>query len=185
MQFAEAVGISAERVAKTLLLRVCQRRARVHRPHAAVLLAAPDRVDLDAVGAILDADCVRLASRSELQNALGVAPGAVSPFWLGSIPVHLDVSLLAESTVFVGTGAPGIELEIAPADLRDVTRATVGRYRLAAICHEPVCAARAVPRRLQLPILLIRCRWRFGAAVPKKLRQIGAILTLRSRRDSN
>jgi Cys-tRNA(Pro)/Cys-tRNA(Cys) deacylase len=130
VQFAEAVGYQPERVAKTLLLRVCQQGARVHRLHAAVLLAAPDRVDLDAVGAILDADRVRLASRNELQNALGVAPGAVSPFWLGGIPVHLDVSLLAQSTVFVGTGAPGIELEIAPVDLRDVTRATVGRYRL-------------------------------------------------------
>jgi Cys-tRNA(Pro)/Cys-tRNA(Cys) deacylase len=129
-QFAEAVRYQPERVAKTLQLRVCQQGARGHRPHAAVLLAAPDRVDLDAVGAILDADRVRLASRRELQNALGVAPGAVSPFWLGAIPVHIDVSLLAESTVFVGTGAPGIELEIAPAELRDVTRAAVRRYRL-------------------------------------------------------
>jgi Cys-tRNA(Pro)/Cys-tRNA(Cys) deacylase len=130
LAFAAAVGCQPMGVAKTLLMAAEHRQTAVepHRapPFAAVVLAAPDLADLGAVADTLGAERARLATHREL-GLLGLAPGAVSPFWMGHIPVYIDVALLALTTVYVNAGRRGIDVEIAPADLAELTKATVGR----------------------------------------------------------
>lgn len=130
-KFADAVGCRPERVAKTLVLCAQHQRtagATPFRRYAAVVLALPDLADLDAVAASLSGHRPRLASRGELRRLLGALPGTVSPFATGAIPVYVDVKLLAMDTVFVGGGQQGIDIEIAPRDLVEATKATVGSY---------------------------------------------------------
>lgn len=132
--FAEAVGCAPERVAKTLLLRAGpfsrHDAATRDRAYAAVVLAVVDRVDLRAIASALGAASATLASKEELQQVLGTVPGAVSPFALGEISLCLDGKLLNMATVFVSGGSPGVDIEIAPADLAEITAARVGRYSL-------------------------------------------------------
>jgi len=130
--FVKAMGCSCYQVAKTLLLRAehfpAGKATSSKKRFAAFCLALPDRLDLDAVLATLGAATVRLASRHEIEHVLATVPGAVSPFMLGPIPLHLDESLLGLRAIFVSGGVPGVDIEIAPAELVDVTRAQVGRY---------------------------------------------------------
>lgn len=130
--FAKAMGCSCNQVAKTLLLRAehvpTGEAASLEKRFAAFCLALPDRLDLDAVRATLGAARVQLASRHEMEHVLVTVPGAVSPFMMGAIPLYLDESLLGLRTIFVSGGVPGVDVEIAPAELVEVTGAQVGRY---------------------------------------------------------
>lgn len=132
--FAKAMGCSCNQVAKTLLLRAEHIRtgaaASMEKRFAAFCLALPDRLDLDAVRAILGAAKVRLASRHEMEHMLATGPGAVSPFMMGPIPLYLEESLLGLRTIFVSGGLAGVDIEIAPTELVEVTGAQVGRYRI-------------------------------------------------------
>jgi Cys-tRNA(Pro)/Cys-tRNA(Cys) deacylase len=131
LDFARAVGCAPGQVAKTLLLGAVQVPAEddpaADRRYAGMVLALPDRVDLGAVAAAFGAAGVQLASRDELRRVLGTAPGAVSPFGMGRIPLTIDDKLMGLPAVYVSGGIPGIDIEIAPADLVEVTRARVGR----------------------------------------------------------
>lgn len=130
--FAKAMGCSSNQVAKTVLLRAehvpTGEAASLEKRFAAFCLARSDRLDLDTVRATLGAARVRLASRHEMEQVLATVPGAVSPFMMGAIPLHLDESLLSPRTIFVSGGVPGVDIEIAPADLVEVTGAQVGHY---------------------------------------------------------
>jgi Cys-tRNA(Pro)/Cys-tRNA(Cys) deacylase len=132
LDFARAVGCTPEQVAKTLLLAVqlpAEDGAATDRRYAGVVLALPDRVDPGAVAAALGAGDVQLASRDELRRVLGTVPGAVSPFEMLNIPLTIDDKLMGLPAVYVSGGIPGVDIEIAPADLVEVTRARVGQVR--------------------------------------------------------
>lgn len=130
--FAKAVGCPPEHVAKTLLLcaeRVSSKsRTSAGRRYAAVILALPDRLDANKIGVALCGQ-VRLATRDELHRMVGMGTSAVSPFRVGSSPVYVDDRLVGLRTIFVNGGAPGVDIEIAPAKLVEATRACVGNYR--------------------------------------------------------
>jgi Cys-tRNA(Pro)/Cys-tRNA(Cys) deacylase len=131
--FARAMGCAPNQVAKTLLLRdnaPTGPGASSKKRYAVFALAQSDRLDLNAVRATLKTGEAQLASRNEIQQVLGTVPSAVSPFMTGSIPVYVDEKLLCLHIIFVNGGVPGVDIEIAPADLVEVTRAQVGRYSL-------------------------------------------------------
>jgi prolyl-tRNA editing enzyme YbaK/EbsC (Cys-tRNA(Pro) deacylase) len=131
--FAQAVGCAPEQVAKTLLLRAGRLSGKGETSadwrYAAVILAQPDRLDLNEMGVVLCARA-RLATSDELHRIMGVGAGSVSPFCTGNIPVYVDDLLLSLRTIFVNGGVPGVDIEVAPAKLIEATRACVGHYRL-------------------------------------------------------
>lgn len=122
---ANALGYPPERIAKTLLLH-----AKPNNAYIAVLLALPDRLALDIVAETLGIKSVGLASIEQLRKQLGTSPGAVSPFYLKEIPLHIDERLLKLPTIAVSAGVPGIDIEISPAALIEYTSAKTGRYRI-------------------------------------------------------
>lgn len=114
VEFSEFSGIPIERITKTVLFR--ERSG----PKRLVLANAPilDRLDLKALAREVDFGPVELAPVSVLTESLDYPPTGVSPFGIAlEIPIIVDLTVLAHSSVTVGGGATGIEIELSPQDL--------------------------------------------------------------------
>jgi Cys-tRNA(Pro)/Cys-tRNA(Cys) deacylase len=111
---AETPGFAAERIVKTIAFRVCGGRL------VLAALRGTRRVDYAKLAALLGVkrrDLSALAPE-EVQEALGVEPGSVSPLPLTDADVRLDADALTITpTLYCGLGRPDRTLEIAPADL--------------------------------------------------------------------
>jgi Cys-tRNA(Pro)/Cys-tRNA(Cys) deacylase len=116
--FASAVGADPRQVAKTVLVADRGRAAPVRLAdpegrYAAAVLPFADRIALPALAAALGWSACEMARPEELEAVTGYPPFGVSPLGL-PCPVFLDEGLLAWPTLFIGAGAAGVELELAP-----------------------------------------------------------------------
>jgi Cys-tRNA(Pro)/Cys-tRNA(Cys) deacylase len=118
LEAAEALGVAPERVFKTLLVQ--------GEAGLAVGIVPVDRqLDLKAVAAALGAKKVAMADPAAAERSTGYVVGGISPIGQKrALPTVLDDSALAHATVLVSGGRRGLDLELAPADLVAVTRAT-------------------------------------------------------------
>ncbi|HEX8973032.1 Cys-tRNA(Pro) deacylase [Oryzihumus sp.] len=118
LEAAEALGVPPERVFKTLLVQ--------GETGLAVGIVPVDRqLDLKAVAAALGTKKVAMADPAAAERSTGYVVGGISPIGQKrALPTVLDDSALAHSTVLVSGGRRGLDLELAPADLVAVTRAT-------------------------------------------------------------
>jgi Cys-tRNA(Pro)/Cys-tRNA(Cys) deacylase len=111
---AAAVGRPAEQLFKTLVASVDGRLE--------VFVVPADRqLDLRAVG-----KRTTLAQQAEAERATGYVVGGISP--LGQrrkLPTTVDESALAWETILVSAGKRGLQIELAPADLVQLTGAHV------------------------------------------------------------
>jgi Cys-tRNA(Pro)/Cys-tRNA(Cys) deacylase len=119
--FAEAIGYSVERIAKSLFLCSCER------PHtyAIVVLSANHSINFTVIAEHLECKRMQIASREELNVQLGYPPTGVSPIGVEAIPIFLDESLVNYQTIIVGSGEIGTEIEISPTVLLDLTSGRV------------------------------------------------------------
>jgi Cys-tRNA(Pro)/Cys-tRNA(Cys) deacylase len=118
--FAQALGYPIERITKSLLVR-CQRQPLF----GVVVCPASAKVQWPLIAGQLGCKRAELATAADLQAQLGYPPTGVSPVGVGATPVLMDERLLAYPTILIGAGVVGVEIEIAPADLRTVTQAVV------------------------------------------------------------
>ena len=118
LEAADALGVPPERVFKTLLVQ--------GEAGLAVGIVPVDRqLDLKAVAAALGAKKVAMADPAAAERSTGYVVGGISPIGQKrALPTVLDASALAHATVLVSGGRRGLDLELAPADLVAVTRAT-------------------------------------------------------------
>ncbi len=116
LEAAERLGLEPARVFKTLLasvdgeLRVC-------------VLPVTGQLDLRALG-----KRAAMADPRDAQRATGYVVGGISP--LGQrrrIRTLLDASAFEHETIYVSAGRRGLELELAPADLAELTGAETER----------------------------------------------------------
>ena len=111
---AAAVGRPAEQLFKTLVASVDGRLE--------VFVVPADRqLDLRAVG-----KRTTLAGQGDAERATGYVVGGISP--LGQrrrLPTTVDESALAWDTILVSAGRRGLQIELAPADLVQLTSAGV------------------------------------------------------------
>lgn len=126
---AEKLGLPPSRVFKTLLAQTT-----VDGRDTLVVAMVPvsGMLDLKHLAAALGAKKAVMADAADAERATGYLVGGISP--LGQkkrLPAVLDESALAFETVFVSAGRRGLEIELAPADLRKLTGA-----RTAAIAAE-------------------------------------------------
>ena len=121
--FAHAIGVDLGRIAKTVVVgrRGWPPERRMAEPvgaYAAVCLPSSRKIKLSAVAQTFGWLGCELATTVELEKLLGV-----SPLGLGQIPLIVDESLFSHSTMLVGGGAIGVDIELAPRDLVGVTNA--------------------------------------------------------------
>lgn len=126
---ASLLGYPVDRIAKTLLLK-----SRNPSPSEPVrffvgTLSVNARIDLVRFASALKFSPLSLASFGELASLLDYPPLGVSPLGVPGLPVFLDRGLLQFETVLVGAGIAGVEVEIAPRHLIDLSAATVTNLR--------------------------------------------------------
>lgn len=116
---ADALGIDPARMYKTLVVDGGGRLAVGVVPVAGSL-------DLKAMAAALRTKSVRMAEAADAERATGYVVGGISP--LGQrkqLPTVIDETVLAWPTVFVSAGRRGLQVEVEPAALVALTRATL------------------------------------------------------------
>ncbi|WP_022667826.1 Cys-tRNA(Pro) deacylase [Desulfospira joergensenii] len=121
---AEKLGLSQDRVFKTLVIELDSREL------AVALVPVSGKLDLKSAAGLLNAKKARMADQKEVERATGYILGGVSP--LGqkkSLAFIMDESAREFDTLFVSAGRRGLEIELSPRDLAELTRAGWGRIR--------------------------------------------------------
>lgn len=119
LEAAEALAVEPGRVFKTLL-------ADVDGELCVAIVPVDAQLDLKAVAAALGGKKAAMADPARAERATGYVVGGISP--LGQKKRHrttLDESALRWETVLVSAGRRGLEAELAPQDLADLTQAVV------------------------------------------------------------
>jgi len=121
---SEALGVSPERVFKTLV-------ADVDGQLTVAVVPVSGSLDLKALAAAVSGKKAALADPVQAERASGYVTGGIAPVGLRRrLRVVVDESALGYPTVFCSAGQRGVEIELAPADLiaaAGATTATVAR----------------------------------------------------------
>ncbi len=121
---AAALGITADRVFKTLL-------ADVDGALTVAVVPVAGQLDLKALARAVGGRKASMADPKAAERSTGYVVGGISPIGQKrSHPTVVDVTAFDHPTVFVSAGRRGLEVELAPADLVSVTAAVtapVGR----------------------------------------------------------
>jgi Cys-tRNA(Pro)/Cys-tRNA(Cys) deacylase len=116
---SEAMGVSAERVFKTLV-------AEVDGQLTVGVVPVAGQLDLKALAAAAGGKKAKMADVAAAERATGYVAGGISP--LGHrkrLPVVVDSSANGFDTIFCSAGRRGLEIEVAPSDLIKLAQATV------------------------------------------------------------
>jgi Cys-tRNA(Pro)/Cys-tRNA(Cys) deacylase len=116
---SEAMGVSADRVFKTLV-------AEVDGQLTVGVVPVAGQFDLKALAAAAGGKKARMADLAAAERATGYVAGGISP--LGHrkrLPVVVDSSATGFDTIFCSAGRRGLEIEVAPSDLITLAQATV------------------------------------------------------------
>ncbi|MFJ6729198.1 MULTISPECIES: Cys-tRNA(Pro) deacylase [unclassified Streptomyces] len=117
---AEAMGVSPERVFKTLV-------ADVDGTLTVAVVPVAGSLDLKALAAAVGGKRAAMADPALAERTTGYVRGGISP--LGQrkrLPTVLDASATTHPTVCVSAGRRGLEVELTPTDLARLTGATLG-----------------------------------------------------------
>lgn len=118
IEAAQALGLDPARVFKTLFTSV-------NDTLVVGIVPVSGQLDLKAVAAAVGAKKATMADPADAERASGYVLGGISP--VGQKHLHttvLDESATGFDTVYISGGKRGMELEIAPADLIRITRAS-------------------------------------------------------------
>jgi Cys-tRNA(Pro) deacylase len=114
---AAAVGCGVEQIVKTLVF-LCDGAPVV------ALVPGDRRGDSGKVAAAFGSASARIATRDEVEDATGFAPGAVAPFPLPKVStIYLDPRLLTHPRVWVGAGSERHVVGLSPSELARLSRA--------------------------------------------------------------
>lgn len=121
MEAADVLGVSPERVFKTLM-------ADVAGTLTVAIVPVNGMLDLKALAQAVGHKKAVMADPAAAQRRTGYVLGGISP--LGQrqqSPTVLDESALACETIYVSGGRRGFDVELSPADLISLTKATTAK----------------------------------------------------------
>jgi Cys-tRNA(Pro)/Cys-tRNA(Cys) deacylase len=116
---AQAMGVSPDRVFKTLV-------ADVDGTLTVAVVPVAGSLDLKALASAVGGKRAAMADPALAERTTGYVRGGISP--LGQrkkLPTVLDASASAHDTICVSAGRRGLEVELAPKDLADLTNAVL------------------------------------------------------------
>ncbi|WP_454051438.1 Cys-tRNA(Pro) deacylase [Cellulomonas sp. Marseille-Q8402] len=119
LEAAEVLGVEPERVFKTLM-------ASVDGELTVAVVPVTGKLDLKALAHAVGGKKAAMADPAAAQRATGYVVGGISP--LGQRTAHptvVDETVWLFDTVLVSGGRRGLDVELAPGDLVDLTSATV------------------------------------------------------------
>ncbi|OIJ25917.1 Cys-tRNA(Pro) deacylase [Nocardioides luteus] len=118
LEAAEALGVEPKRVFKTLM-------ASLDGKLVVGIVPVTGQLDLKALARALGGSKAQMAEVTAAERATGYVAGGISP--VGQKRPHptvLDESAMTYETVYVSGGRRGLDLELAPTDLIEITDAT-------------------------------------------------------------
>ena len=119
LEAAQALGVAADRVFKTLV-------AAVDGQLTVGVVPVTKQLDLKALAAAVRGKRAKMADPTDAQRATGYVLGGISPLGQRSrLPLVIDDTVHNWPTVCCSAGRRGLEIELAPADLVALTGATV------------------------------------------------------------
>lgn len=116
---AEKLGIDEERVFKTLVVSLDDGSM------AVAVIPVSSMLSMKMIAKARGSKKAMMADKNLVQKATGYVLGGVSP--LGQkkrIPTVIDASARNFPTIFISGGRRGLDIELAPSDLADLTSAT-------------------------------------------------------------
>ncbi|MEV6943659.1 Cys-tRNA(Pro) deacylase [Streptomyces sp. NPDC051172] len=116
---AEAMGVSPDRVFKTLV-------ADVDGTLTVAVVPVAGQLDLKALASAVGGKRAAMADPALAERTTGYVRGGISP--LGQrrkLPTVLDASASAHATICISAGRRGLEVELSPEDLTKLTEAVV------------------------------------------------------------
>ncbi|HSB85651.1 MAG TPA: Cys-tRNA(Pro) deacylase [Ilumatobacteraceae bacterium] len=117
---AEALGVEAQRVFKTLIAVVDEDR------HVVGIVPVSGQLSLKELAAAVDGKRAEMCAPDSAERLTGYVVGGISPFGQKrSLPVVVDETCILFDTVFVSGGRRGLDIEIAPDDLVAVLNAVI------------------------------------------------------------
>lgn len=122
---AAALGLAPERLFKTLVVDAGDGPG--HHELSVALVPASRQLDLRALARILSAKRLHLADPHVAARSAGYVVGGISP--LGqrhALVTVIDESALAFETIFASAGRRGLQMELSPSDLAELTSARWG-----------------------------------------------------------
>jgi Cys-tRNA(Pro)/Cys-tRNA(Cys) deacylase len=112
LEASEALGVSPERVFKTLVAAVDGGALAVG------VVPVHRQLDLKALAAALGGKKAVMAEAAAAERATGYVTGGISPVGQRKrLPVVIDSSALGLATMFCSAGRRGLEIELVPAEL--------------------------------------------------------------------
>jgi len=119
LQAAEALGVPASEVLKTLMVKADGKPV-------CVVLASDREVSMKRLAAALGAKTAGMMKPADAERLTGYRVGGVSPFGQKRlVPTVVDADAAALPEAFVNAGQRGLQARLAPADLLRVLGATV------------------------------------------------------------
>lgn len=110
---AKSAGLDPEKVFKTIVLRNSRNEVYVF------CLPAEFEISLKKARAITGSKDIDLIKQSELMPLTGYIRGGCSPLGMKKrYPTYIEETALLEDRIYISGGQRGIQLEVAPEDLR-------------------------------------------------------------------
>ncbi len=111
-QAAEALGIAAERMFKTLIVAIDDKRLVV------ALAPADTEIHMKTLAAAVGGKRAAMAAMARAERATGYVKGGISPFGQRQkLDVVVDQRALNHETIFVNGGRRGLQIELKPPDV--------------------------------------------------------------------
>ena len=118
MQAAEALGVSPQRLLKTLM-------AKAGGQPVCVVIASDREVSLKKLAAAAGTKDAAMLPPAEAERITGYHVGGISPFGQKKrARVFIEETALAHATLMLNGGRRGLQIELSPADLLRVLEAT-------------------------------------------------------------
>lgn len=119
LEVCEALDAAPAQVFKTLVVEADGRLV-------VGMVAADCQLDLKALAAAVGSKKAKMADPEKVRRATGYVLGGVSPFGQKqTLPTVLDEAALDQPTVLVSGGRRGLQVEVIPSDLIELTNARV------------------------------------------------------------
>lgn len=121
LDFANALGYKLERISKSVFLK-----AKSSNKFIIAICSINKKIDLKKLAELANVNKLEVASRQDLEVLVDYPPNGVTAIGISdNIIIFMDEGLMEFETILTGAGESGVEIELTPRDLAEITSASI------------------------------------------------------------